>query len=240
MGYGMERKGAQLTEVSEGAFEGVHKISRVTLHETVLNKIRDMIIEGKLAPGSRINEVYVGTMLGVSRTPLREAIKSLSSEGLIDIVPAKGAIVRKFSLRDIGDILETLKIMEQAAARLVCARASDETIAELIRMHERMLLHYLRRERLPYFKLNQEIHAGIVRAAGNEILFEAHQQLQARIKRIRFIGNEEDTRWAGAVDDHEQIMKALLTRDGDGTAEALGLHLDRTLVRIRDATGEAE
>jgi DNA-binding GntR family transcriptional regulator len=96
----------------------------------------------------------------------------------------------------------------------------------------------LRRERLPYFKLNQDIHAGIVEAAGNVILFQSHQQLQARIKRIRFIGNEEDSRWAGAVDDHEAIMKALVVRDADQTAEALGLHLDRTLVRIREATGE--
>ncbi len=238
MGYGMERKGVELSDVSDTAFDGVSKISRVTLHETVLNKIRDMIIEGKLPPGTRINEVHVGTMLGVSRTPLREAIKSLSSEGLVEIMPAKGAIVRSFSLKDIGDILETLKIIEQAAARLVCQRASDETIDGLVRMHERMLLHYLRRERLPYFKLNQDIHAGIVEAAGNVILFQSHQQLQARIKRIRFIGNEEDSRWAGAVDDHEAIMKALVVRDADQTAEALGLHLDRTLVRIREATGE--
>lgn len=236
----MERKSGELTEGSDSAFsafDGVPKIARMTLHESVLNQIRDMIIEGKLAPGTRINEVQVGAMLGVSRTPLREAIKSLSSEGLVEIVPARGAIVRSFSLKDIGDILETLKIIEEAAARLVCARASEETIAHLMRMHERMLLHYLRRERLPYFKLNQDIHAGIVEAAGNRILYETHQQLQARIKRIRFIGNEEDSRWAGAVDDHEAIMKALVARDADATATALGAHLDRTLVRIREATG---
>lgn len=234
----MEPKSVQLSDISDDAFDGVSKISRVTLHETVLNKIRDMIIEGKLPPGTRINEVHVGAMLGVSRTPLREAIKTLTSEGLVEVVPARGAIVRSFSLQDIGDILETLKIMEQAAARLVCQRASDATIDGLVRMHERMLLHYLRRERLPYFKLNQDIHAGIVEATGNPILFESHQQLQARIKRIRFIGNEEDSRWAGAVDDHEAIMKALVARDETATADALGRHLDRTLVRIRAARDE--
>jgi DNA-binding GntR family transcriptional regulator len=234
----MESKTAGLTEVSDSAFDGVPKISRVTLHDTVLNQIRDMIIEGKLAPGSRINEGYVGTMLGVSRTPLREAIKSLVSEGLVEIVPAKGAIVRKFSERDIRDILEALKIIEQAAVRLVCERAPDSAIAQLMRMHETMLVHYVRRERLPYFKLNQDIHSGIVNATGNSILLESHQNLQARIKRIRFVGNEHDQGWAGAVDDHEHIMRALVARDADAAAEAIGAHLDRTMVRVRDAIGE--
>lgn len=234
----MEKKTARLAEVSESAFDGVSKIARVTLHDTVLNQIRDMIIEGKLEPGARINEGYVGAMLGVSRTPLREAIKSLASEGLVEILPAKGAIVRKFSQKDIREILEALKIIEQAAARLVCERAPDSAINDLVRTHETMLQHYVRRERLSYFKLNQEIHAGIVRATGNSILCESHQNLQARIKRIRFVGNEHDEGWANAVNDHEHIMRALVARDADAAAQAIGAHLHATLVRVRDAIGE--
>ncbi len=96
---------------------GVTRITRVTLHDAVLNQIRDMIIEGQLMPGTRINEGQVGASLGVSRTPLREAIKTLASEGLVEIVPAKGAVVRRFTVQDIGEILEVLKALEQAAAR---------------------------------------------------------------------------------------------------------------------------
>ena len=77
------------------------RITRRTLHDEVLERVRDMIIEGRLEPGQRINEGQVGAQLGVSRTPMREAIKTLASEGLVEILPAKGAVVRKFTARDL-------------------------------------------------------------------------------------------------------------------------------------------
>ncbi len=115
----------------------VRPIARVTLHEEVLTRIRDMIIEGVLPPGSRINEGQVGASLGVSRTPLREAIKTLVSEGLVEILPARGAIVRRFDAKDVFNILEVLKSLEQTAARLLCAKASDEELAALTGLHQR-------------------------------------------------------------------------------------------------------
>ncbi len=221
-------------DMPDSAFDGVTRITRVTLHDAALNQIRDMIIEGKLAPGMRINEGQVGAMLGVSRTPLREAIKSLVGEGLVEILPAKGAVVRRFSIGDIRDILEVIKALEQSAAQLACERASDAEIAAIVALHEEMLELYRSRNRLAYFKLNQAIHSALVRASGNPVLAETHEQLQARIKRIRFIGNETPDRWAGAVADHEAMIEALRRRDAPALAEAVGLHLDRTLDRVRD------
>jgi len=214
---------------------GVMRITRVTLHDAVLNQIRDMIIEGQLKPGTRINEGQVGAMLGVSRTPLREAIKTLASEGLVEIVPAKGAIVRRFSENDIREILEVLKALEQAAALMTCARASDAVIAEIVALHDTMLRLYASRNRLEYFKLNQSIHSAIVRASGNSVLTQTHETLQARIKRIRFIGNETPDRWAAAVAEHEDMIVALKARDGAKLASVLGAHLDNTVNRVRDA-----
>jgi DNA-binding GntR family transcriptional regulator len=214
---------------------GVTRIARVTLHDAVLNQLRDMIIEGVLPPGSRINEGQVGTSLGVSRTPLREAIKTLASEGLVEILPSKGAIVRRFSESDIRDITEVLKVIEQAAGRLTCQRASDAEIAGILAIHDEMMRLYAARNRLAYFKLNQSIHTAIVRAAGNAALLQTHEQLQARIKRVRFIGNEKPERWAGAVAEHEEMAAALKKRDGDRLAEILGRHLDNTMERVKDA-----
>lgn len=219
----------------EGVLGPANPIMRVTLHDEVLTRLRDMIIEGKLAPGARINEGQVGAFLGVSRTPLREAIKSLVSEGLVEIIAAKGAVVRRFDERAIFDILEVLKALEQAAARLVCKRADDVEIASLRGMHEDMMKLYRRGDRLAYFKLNQSIHSGIVRASGNAVLAQTHEQLQSRIKRIRFIGNEEAGRWAGAVAEHEEMNAALIARDADRLVTILGIHLDRTLDRVRDS-----
>lgn len=209
-------------------------IMRRTLHDEVLERLRDMIIEGRLAPGQRINEGQVGAQLGVSRTPLREAIKTLASEGLVEILPAKGAIVRKFSARDLADILEVIKSLEQLGGQIACAQASDATIEAIHKLHKDMLALYARRDRLDYFKLNQAIHSAIVAASGNAVLAEMHTTLQARIKRLRFVGNEGPEKWAGAVAEHEDMIAALLKRDAEALSEAIGRHMDTTLVRVRD------
>lgn len=210
------------------------RITRRTLHDEVLERVRDMIIEGQLAPGQRINEGLIGTQLGVSRTPLREAIKTLASEGLVEILPAKGAVVRKFSARDLADILEVIKSLEQLGGRIACAQASDATIAAIHKMHQDMLALYATRDRLDYFKLNQAIHSAIVAASGNPVLLEMHTTLQSRIKRLRFVGNEGPEKWAGAVAEHEEMMAALLKRDADALSEAIGRHMDVTLLRVRE------
>ena len=211
------------------------RITRRTLHDEVLERVRDMIIEGQLAPGQRINEGLVGAQLGVSRTPLREAIKTLASEGLVEILPAKGAVVRKFTARDLADILDVIRSLEQLGGRIACAQASDATIAAIDQMHQDMLALYAARDRLDYFKLNQAIHSAMVAASGNAVLAEMHTTLQARIKRLRFVGNEGPEKWAGAVAEHEEMMAALRKRDAEALAEAIGRHMDTTLLRVREA-----
>ena len=213
--------------------DGLSRIPRVSLHDAVLNEIRDMIIEGRLTPGQRINEGQLGVRLGVSRTPLREAIKTLASEGLVEIVPAKGAFTRRFSLEDIWNILEAIKVLEQAAAQLACARASDADLTAIVALHEEMMARYAVRDRLNYFKLNQNIHSALVRAAGNPVMVQTHELLQARIKRIRFIGNDTPDRWAAAVSEHEEMIVALAARDANALAEVVGRHLHHTLDRVR-------
>lgn len=212
----------------------VPRIMRRTLHDEVVNSLRDMIIEGKLAPGDRVNEVQIGALLGVSRTPLREAIKTLASEGLVEMAPAKGAIVRRFSERDLRQILEVLKAIEQLGARLTCSVGSDVAIREITDIHQRMMKLYRSGNRLEYFKLNQRIHTALVEASGNAVLAETHTMLQSRIKRMRYVGNESPDKWAGAVSEHEQMITALNARDGDALAEVVGRHLDATLIRVRD------
>lgn len=214
--------------------EAYPRIQRRTLHEEVLERLRDMIIEGRLEPGQRINEGAVGAQLGVSRTPLREAIRTLASEGLVEIQPAKGAVVRRFSVRDLREILEVLKSLEQLGGRMACAQAQETQIADIVALHARMMELYAQRNRLEYFKLNQAIHSAIVAASGNSVLTEMHETLQARIKRLRFLGNQGPEKWAGAVTEHEEMIAALERRDGEALAAAIGRHMDRTLSRVSE------
>ena len=140
-------------------------------------RIRDMIIEGELASGTRIHEGQLGLALGVSRTPLREALKFLASEGLIDLVPGRGAVVRKLTPNDVRNMLDVLAALEMLAGRLACRTASDEAIADVRQTHDRMMALYAERQRLEYYKLNQSIHSAIAALSGNDFLVLSHEAI---------------------------------------------------------------
>lgn len=212
--------------------DGPAPIARRSLHDQVVSRVRDLIIEGVLTPGTRIHEGQLGAQLGVSRTPLREALKFLASEGLIELVAARGAIVRRFTAKDVRDMLDVLAVLEAFAARLACRVATDAAIADVRRLHDRMVECYARRDRLEYFKLNQAIHSAFLRLAGNATLEEAHASIQSRMKRIRYVGNEEPPKWAAALAEHEAMMRDLEARDGDALAAIVTRHLENTWERV--------
>ena len=210
-------------------------IIRRSLHDEVVSRVRDLIIEGVLAPGARVHEGNLCNKLGVSRTPLREALKVLASEGLIELMPNRGAMVRRPTPPEVLDTLTVLGEMEALAAKLVCARAGDADIAEVRAIHMRMLDCFARRDRLEYFKLNQSVHSAIVRLSGNRVLAATHDTLQARIKRVRFLGNEREENWHRAVAEHEEMIAALEARDARRLGRALRAHMENAWQRVRDA-----
>jgi DNA-binding GntR family transcriptional regulator len=212
----------------------IRLVPRRSLHNDVLATLRDMIIEGELPAGERINETALYPRLGVSRTPLREALKALASEGLVELVPNRGAVVCTFTLQKVTDMLEAVKVIETFAARAACERATAAEISSLQQLHTQMCTCYRARARLEYFKLNQDIHSSLVRAGHNEPLMSMHAALQARLKRIRYIGNAAPEKWSGAMAEHEAMMAALLIRDGNALAEVVGRHMDETLKRVAD------
>jgi DNA-binding GntR family transcriptional regulator len=216
-------------------FDDRGPIVRTSLHDAIVSRVRDMIIEGSLAAGSRIHEGNLGRELGVSRTPLREALKFLASEGLVELSPGRGAVVRRFSSKDVRDSLVVIGDLEALAGRLACHCASDAGIRAVRRLHDEMIAMYESRNRLPYFKLNQSIHSAILALSDNEPLIYVHGILQARLRRIRYIGHEGPEKWAGAVADHEAIITALEARDGDRLAEALSGHMMRAWERVKHA-----
>jgi len=216
-------------------FDSRGPIVRPTLHDAIVARVRDMIIEGELVPGTRLHEGNLGKMLGVSRTPLREALKFLVSEGLLELSPGRGAVVRQFTAKDVHDSLIVIGNLEGLAGRLACEHATDAEIREVRQLHDRMIDMYEKRDRLPYFKLNQSIHSAILRLSKNDALVSVHSVLQARLKRIRYIGNEGPEKWAGAVADHEEMIDALEARDADRLSKVLTVHMEKTWERVRNA-----
>ena len=199
-----------------------------SLHDGVLSQLRDAIVEGRLLPGARIPERELCAELGVSRTPLREALKVLAAEGLIELLPNRGARVRRFTAEDVREFFEVLAALESAAGRLACARITDAEIAAIERLHYEMYGHYMRRELPQYFHFNQTIHASIVEAARNETLKSTYQGFTTRMRQFRYSANTiARDRWGEAMREHEVMVDALRRRDGDGLAAIMFEHLLR-------------
>lgn len=214
-------------------YRGPAPIAKQTLHDQVVSQVRDLIIEGYLEAGTRIDETKLVEKLGVSRTPFREALRTLAAEGLVVIRPSKGSIVRKLSPADVFSMLEVLAEIERLGGELACERSSDGEFAELLGIHDRMMGFYAARDRLSYYKLNQQFHSRIAELSRNPTLVEVQANIQARLKHIRFIGNAEPDNWADAVADHEEMAAALRTRDGKRLGKIMAGHLNRTWTRVR-------
>lgn len=198
-----------------------------SLHDGLVAALRDYIVEGNLADGARIPERALCDRFGISRTPLREALKVLAAEGLIDLLPNRGARVRELSATDLHELFDVMGGLEALAGRLACERISDGEIAEIEQAHHDMYRFYLRREMHGYFQCNQAIHQMIVHAAGNAMLSATYANLAGRIRRVRYSANlaKDRDRWGEAMREHEAILDALRRRAGSELSDILFLHL---------------
>ena len=210
-------------------------IARVTLHDELVARLRDMIIEGELAPGIRVPERALCERFSVSRTPLREALKVLASEGLLDLLRNRGATVSRLTQADLDEMFPVMGALEALAGELACARITDEQIAEVRALHYQMVLHYTRKELPQYFRLNQQIHELIMNAAGNATLTRMYQGLSGRIRRARYLANMSKARWDQAVEEHEAILLALSQRDAARLSRILKQHLQNKGETVKES-----
>lgn len=198
-----------------------------TLHGEILSRLRDYVVEGNIAEGARVPEKLLCEMLGISRTPLREALKVLASEGLIELLPNRGARVKALSTKDVSELFDLMGGLEAVAGRLACERITDAELDEIEALHVEMYGHYLRGDRQAYFRSNQMIHERILQAAANQALSASSHAILGRIRRIRFAASLDDQgeRWSAAVREHELILDSLRRRDGDELSSILFNHL---------------
>ena len=205
------------------------------LHETVIDRLRDMIVHGELEAGTKLNERVLCEALGTSRTPLREALKYLASEGLVRLLPNRGAIVAPLEPERVKHTFAVMGALEALAGELACRNASDEAINEIRGLHYQMLAHHARGELADYFRCNQEIHAKLVEASGNAPLAEIYRSLNANVRRARYMANYSRERWDEAVEEHEEMLRALVKRDGAALQRILREHLANKLVLVMEA-----
>ena len=201
------------------------RLERQRLHDTVVEHLRHQIVEGVLAPGSKLNERELCETLGISRTPLREAMKVLSAEGLVDILPNRGASVSRMNETEIRETFELMSGLEAMSGELACERILPVELAEIKALHYAMLSCKAQNDLPGYYSRNQAIHDKINTAARNSVLRQTYLTLNRRLQALRFKSNFKADKWDSAVHDHEEMVKALEARDGKRLSAILRRHL---------------
>ncbi|MCB8888011.1 GntR family transcriptional regulator [Vreelandella malpeensis] len=201
------------------------KILQRNLYREVADRIGDLIEHGELAPGERISERELCERFGVSRTPLREALKVLAAEGLIELLPNRGARVVRLTFKSVKDTYDLMAALEGLSGELACQHISTADIRSIRALHDAMLAHYEARDLTRYFEVNRQIHERILAASDNPVLQEMYSNLSQRVKRVRYSKQMTDTFWKRAVEDHEQMIDALEKRDGQKLGQVLREHL---------------
>lgn len=208
-------------------------IGRTALAVEIANRLRQMIFEGVLEPGEKINERALTESFGVSRTPLREALKVLANEGLLDLIPHRGAVITRQSEAELGEVFRVLAALEGLAGELAAENASDAALAEIASLTAELRASYEAADRPLYFQINQAIHKAILSATGNETLQRSHELVAFRVQRARYQANLTPERWRAAVEEHEAICAALQARDAERAGRLMKAHMLHKFTAIR-------
>ena len=204
------------------------RIQRQSLHLEVADNLRDMIVEGALPPGQRISESDLCDQFGISRTPMREALKVLASEGLVEIKPNRGTRVSEITLEDIDELFEAVSGIERLCGELATEKMTEGDLEHLKDLNERMINYFKNGQRHDYFRLNQKTHNLIVQLSGNTVLREIHANIMIKVRRARYLAILSVDRWEESVKEHAEILKAMQARDADLAGKRIRNHVFKT------------
>ena len=183
------------------------------LRDVIFDTIREAIIAGELKPGERLMEVQLAEKMGVSRTPVREAIRKLELEGLVDMIPRKGAHVAELSVKDIMDVLEVRASLDGLATSLSAIRITDDEIKELKHIYTQFA-HYVEKENLQgSIKKDVEFHDIIYRSSRNDKLIQISNNLREQVHRFRVIYLKGYSSPKAIIKEHEDIIEAIAGRN---------------------------
>jgi DNA-binding GntR family transcriptional regulator len=201
-------------------------IMRKSLHHELVERLQTLIINSELKPGAKVPEKQLCDQFGVSRTPLREALKVLASDGLVRLEPNRGAWVTQVTEEEVQEVFPVLGALEALSGELACTHITDAELEEVRALHAQMIESYESKDLDAYFIINQKIHRAILLAARNATLTTSCQALSLRMQRARYLANMTDGRWYDAVREHEKILEYLVARDGKNLAITLLNHME--------------
>lgn len=211
------------------------------LRDVVFYTLRQAILKGELEPGERLMEMQLAEQLGVSRTPIREAIRKLELEGLVLMIPRRGAIVAKITEKDLRDVLEVRSSLERLSTELACERMQDETIAELKQAQEAFKEALNQNDITLQAQRDVEFHDVIYKATGNLRLIQMLNNLREQMYRYRLEYLKHDLAHQTLIEEHEAIIEALSKRDKETATKIIVRHVynqELTVMKKIQSDGE--
>lgn len=210
------------------------EMSETTLPEQIAHQLRRDILRGKLAPGEPIKERENAGGMGVSRTPMREAIRILAKEGLVILRPSRSPIVANPTLKEATDAIEVLTALELLSGELACRQASEADLAALEAIQTTMEARYDHADKLDLFEIDMGLHLAIARASQNASLAETHRAYLERLWRVRYLSASQRESRERVLRQHRDIVEALKRRDESAVHRAIEEHLRHLAVNVRN------
>jgi len=201
------------------------RISQTALYQEVAERLRQRIFSHELPPGTWIDEQALAIDYGISRTPLREALKVLAAEGLVTLKPRRGCYVTEISERDLDEIFPLMAMLEGRCAFEAAEKATKEDLARLDHLHAQLEKHSERGDKERFFETNQEFHRLVQELADNRWLMQVIQDLRKVLKLTRLHSLSLDGRLQQSLDEHRAIMGGFKTRDARRAEKAMHDHI---------------
>ena len=196
------------------------------LRDVVFNTLRQAILTGELKPGERLMEIHLANKLGVSRTPIREAIRKLELEGLVTMIPRRGAEVAQITEKSMNDVLEVRRAVDALCVELACERISDEELERLRVACDEFAEQVKIKDVKKIAQADVALHNIIVEATGNQRLISLVNTLSEQMYRYRFEYIKDFTQHESLIEEHRVIYESIVKKDKKTAADAAKLHID--------------
>ena len=202
------------------------------LRDVVFNTLRQAILTGELKPGERLMEIHLANRLGVSRTPIREAIRKLELEGLVIMIPRRGAEVAEITEKSLKDVLEVRRALDALCAELACDRISKDALVQLKDACTKFEQATATKDAKIIAKADVALHDIIVKATNNDRLITLVNNLSEQMYRYRFEYIKDESQHDRLVEEHRTIYESIVRKDKEEAAKAARIHIDNQELSI--------
>jgi DNA-binding GntR family transcriptional regulator len=216
------------------------KFKKATYHVQIADMLRDMIMTGKLKEGDKVNEGQLCETMGISKTPMREALRVLSVEGLIRLVPNRGAFVTKPEFEEIAEMFDVMSLLEGFCARRACEKMTAKNFAHLEKLHAKLEENYEGHDQEEYIRINNQYHSLIQEIAGNRTLNQIVDGLRKKILLYRFQSLNLPDRFASSIREHRDLLEAFRHRDNSRAETLMRQHLQNQTMALKSLVEQSQ